>query len=140
LRVDVDLAARERLVDHLGAPDVVLELHRKALGLECLLVDLAEDELLGEVLRAELHRRLPLARLSRYGGRRARLLLVAARCHPDREHEYEHGDERHAPMGCPYQGSSPHVVSTVSTTGPMPGAPPRTPRGVTIRWRSAKPP
>src|SRR5215212_2125701 len=50
LRVQVDLARGERLVGDLGGADVGLQVDAVALGLERLLVELAEDELLGEVL------------------------------------------------------------------------------------------
>ena len=57
LGVEVDLAARERRLDQLGRADVLLVGDVEALRLERLLVELAEDELLGEVLRADDDRR-----------------------------------------------------------------------------------
>jgi hypothetical protein len=59
-------------VDDLGAADVALELDPEALGLEGLRVELAEDELLGEVLRADAQRRRIVRRARRSGS------LVAA--------------------------------------------------------------
>ena len=57
LRVEVDLAALLRGVDQLRAADVLLVGHLEALRLEGLLVELAKDVLLGEVLRADRDRR-----------------------------------------------------------------------------------
>src|SRR5207302_736754 len=53
LGVGVDLPAGQRLVDDLGGPDVGLVDDLVALGLQGLLVERADDELLGEVLGAE---------------------------------------------------------------------------------------
>jgi hypothetical protein len=53
LRVHVDLAARQCRVDDLGGADVLLVRDLESLCFECLLVELAEDVLLAEVLRAE---------------------------------------------------------------------------------------
>ncbi len=57
LGVEVDLAAREGGLDQLRRPDVLLVGDMEALRLERLLVQLTEDELLGEVLGADDHRR-----------------------------------------------------------------------------------
>ena len=57
LGIEVDLAAREGGLDDLGRADVLLVGDLEALRLERLLVELAEDELLGEVLRADHDRR-----------------------------------------------------------------------------------
>ena len=69
LRIEVDLPARQRRVDQLGAADVLLVGDLEALRLERLLVELAEDERLGEVLRADGDRR----RRGRLRVRRSRL-------------------------------------------------------------------
>src|SRR5205807_5966078 len=91
LGVHVDLAARESGVGDLGAADAVLEVDRVPLCLERLLVELAEDVLLGEVLRPERDRRLALARAARGGAaRRARLLAAAA----GRQHEAGYEQQR----------------------------------------------
>src|SRR5262249_58814166 len=62
----VDLLAPDCRVDHLGAPDVVLVCDLETLGRQCLAVELAEDELLGKVLRPDHEMRLGL-RLLRSG-------------------------------------------------------------------------
>jgi hypothetical protein len=57
LRIEVDLAARQRGVDQLRAADVLLVGDLEALRLERLLLQLAEDVGLREVLRADSDRR-----------------------------------------------------------------------------------
>jgi hypothetical protein len=58
LRVGVDLPALERVVGDVLVAEVELGLHRVPGGLQALGVDLAEDLLLGEVLRADRQRGL----------------------------------------------------------------------------------
>src|SRR5204863_6069383 len=57
LGIEVDLAARERGLDQLGRAEAALVRDRESLRLERLLVELTEDVLLGEVLRADHDRR-----------------------------------------------------------------------------------
>ena len=95
LGVDVDLPAGQGLVDDLRTPDVVVELHLEAPGLQGLLVELPEDERLREVLSAELDRRLALARLPRHR-RGARLLLASAGRDTDRQHDGKYDQQRGA--------------------------------------------
>src|SRR5438093_13765193 len=53
LGVEVDLPARRRRLDQLGRADVLFVRDLEAVRLERLLVELSEDVLLGEVLRAD---------------------------------------------------------------------------------------
>jgi hypothetical protein len=75
-------------VDDLRAPDVLLELDREALGLERLLVELAEQELLGEVLRPDAQRRGPVV-AARGAARRTARPAAAGGQEDDREQEAE---------------------------------------------------
>jgi hypothetical protein len=102
LGVHVERAVPQRLVDDLRAADVLLELDREALGLERLLVELAQEELLGEVLRADAQRRRLVAGAG--GLPRRRLGTAAAAAEPDGEGERreEHeGGPAHAPTPPP---------------------------------------
>jgi hypothetical protein len=64
-RIEVDLAALEGGVDQLRAADALVIVDGVALRLERLLVELAEDELLGEVLAADRDGRLRGGRCTR---------------------------------------------------------------------------
>src|SRR4029079_16811055 len=75
LRVEVHLAARERLVGELGRAEAALVDDMEALRLERLGVETGEDGLLAAVLRAERDGRL---RPRRRGGRRGRAATAAA--------------------------------------------------------------
>ena len=156
LRVAVDLVAREGLVDDLGRPDVLLQLDRVALGLERLLVELTEHELLGEVLRAERDGRLALARLVAGRGRarvaaarRAVVVAAAGGQSEDREHgeqqNHEHGGldlaSSHWTPSLDTFGLGAHAVA-VSTFGSSRGffSCRRSGRGVTAYCRRANTP
>ena len=116
LGIEGDLAAAERLVDQLRRADVLLVLHLEALGLERLLVQLAEDVLLGKVLRPDDDRSglLLLERGRRRGG--------------SPEHDGDTEGDREGRLGGPAIVLSDHVpppsvvVHPVETTGRTSGS------------------
>ena len=131
------VAVLERLERDLLGAEVELLLDREAGGLERLRVDLAEDVLLGEVLRADGERLArvgrvlldglaavglrPTARRRRRAGAAGALVVVAARGDAPRR-EGEHGQQRQ-------QGADGvlHGVSVLGGEGGE-GAPARGPR------------
>src|SRR5690242_1315361 len=128
LRIQVDRAVQQPRVDYLGRPDVLLQPHGKALGLQRLGIQLAQDQRLGEVLRAQRHRGLARPRLAgreadHRGNRRVALsrevsVRRAAPRQQRRSREYQHGGPqpprrvllRH-PAGERQAGHEPPVAS-----------------------------
>jgi hypothetical protein len=105
LGIGIDLAGGEGLVDDLGGADAALDVDRVALGAKSSGIELAEDVLLGEVLRADRDRRLALAGLGRRRLRRGRAAaagVAAAAAAGDEQRqgrESEQGRERTSSSG-----------------------------------------
>jgi hypothetical protein len=93
LEVHVDLAARQRTVDDLGRAHVQLEHDLVPPRLERLLVEVAEDELLGEVLRAERDGRLAVTG-EPLRGLLLRLAVAAARPAPGDSQRQHRGQQK----------------------------------------------
>src|SRR5207302_2333252 len=112
LGIRVDLAAAQRRLDDLGTADVLVVIDLDALVLERLLVELAEHELLGEVLRAEADcrrgaRLCPLWRDTSAGGRTKG---------QDEQYDEERGDRHNS--GAP-SGSTHYLPSLLLRNGSM---------------------